>query len=395
MIVVESRTIERNCSNHKSDESTTSRSDLDEEEEEDDGNEEVIFQSFFPDVFPVGGTHDRMPTDDELKENDFEVKDRRRKRERRNRHRHGNVNGGDIEGIPQETLERKFLEIIDQDLVTEEKTFEESCELRQVMQGNLDDVCRSLQQFRAFPDTKIYPLFMLCALGASRSVLKKCLVAYPDALRHCDDVAGTALHYACSFRTNLKSIKFLLKKDPELACVSNAAGQTPLHIACSRGVSVDVIKLFLEANPKAVKKVDPNAMTSLHMACQSCVAVVHSDAILNALIEAYPKACRMKTRTDSSTPLHIAVRVKAPPRIIKLLVKVDASALREKDEDGCVPLLAAISVKSDLKVLKILVKSFKGGILLKNRSDEDSVSLAETLGYDRETVEYLQNYEAS
>lgn len=92
----------------------------------------------------------------------------------------------------------------------------------------------------------LYPLHVLCAIGASPFIVRKCYRAYPAALSEkIQHSVGSPLHYACLFQAHhkgmscedsdsyLEVVQFLGTKNPALlVCTSNEQLRTPLHVAC-------------------------------------------------------------------------------------------------------------------------------------------------------------------
>lgn len=89
-------------------------------------------------------------------------------------------------------------------------------------------LCKKKYKLEGF-NGKVHPLSVLCSLGASPAVVKKCYKAYPDALKDTDDV-GSALNYACSYRASLEVVQFITKKAPRSLKEVNIFERLPLHM---------------------------------------------------------------------------------------------------------------------------------------------------------------------
>jgi hypothetical protein len=146
-----------------------------------------------------------------------------------------------------------------------DNSFSETDELDALIEEH-PGICAKKYRFKAFKN-KTYPFSMLCALGASRTALKKCCKAFPFALTRTDEGVGTTLHYACAYQPRLETIKFLVKKNPDAVQKLNEDGRTPLHMACAcaSGAPKEVIEFLLQLNPQAHKKRDKDDMTPLQL----------------------------------------------------------------------------------------------------------------------------------
>lgn len=89
--------------------------------------------------------------------------------------------------------------------------------------------CSVKQSFEGFHGN-IYPLYAICALGASLATVKKCYHAFPDAITKADSWVGTCLHYACSYRAAFPVVEYLAKKNPLALKAVNQFSRLPLHM---------------------------------------------------------------------------------------------------------------------------------------------------------------------
>ena len=126
--------------------------------------------------------------------------------------------------------------------------------------------------FDAFDEDELYPLHMICALGASTDCVKACYKAHPDALQLCTRNMGYPVHYATAFdAATVDVVHYLAKKDPAALEHANASeGKTPLHLACeSEFGSADVVIFLTERCPKACEMKDEDGNTPLNLLCRS------------------------------------------------------------------------------------------------------------------------------
>jgi hypothetical protein len=102
--------------------------------------------------------------------------------------------------------------------------------IRQVIQDD-PKVCKRKYKFDSVEES-IYPLSMLCALGAELETIILAYEEYPQALTYSDDFIGTPLHYACAFQAPSKCVvSFLLSMRPSLKSSVNMAGRSPIALA--------------------------------------------------------------------------------------------------------------------------------------------------------------------
>jgi len=84
-------------------------------------------------------------------------------------------------------------------------------------------------QSRGFPGKNLSSL-SLCALGASSSTIEKCYEAHKDAILERDAWIGTALHYACAYKSTVKIVEFLVGKESSALREVNQFKRMPLHM---------------------------------------------------------------------------------------------------------------------------------------------------------------------
>lgn len=89
--------------------------------------------------------------------------------------------------------------------------------------------------------------------------------------------------------------------------------------------------------------------------------------VLNALLDAYPRAIRMDSE-GGRLPLHTAAAGRATPRVISTLVTANPSAARQRNKDGYLPLhVVAHWGQSDPLVAVILLKAYPDATFGRNR----------------------------
>jgi len=124
-------------------------------------------------------------------------------------------------------------------------------------------------QFDAFDDDWLYPLHMICALGASADCIKATYKANHGAMELSTDSMGFPIHFATAFDATVDVVHYLAKKDPAALEHANGNGQTPLHLACASEFGASDVVIFLtERGPKAAQLKDGDGHTPLNLACR-------------------------------------------------------------------------------------------------------------------------------
>jgi hypothetical protein len=256
------------------------------------------------------------------------------------------------------------------------------------------DGCTIKYAFDAFRDdrirAKMYPLSMLCALGASITAIRECYEAHKIALHEKDVWIGTPLHYACIYGASLDVIKFLVGINDNLLVEIDERGKlTPLHMAIISEAKPEVVSFLVEASSASLQMVDMNGMMPLHLACESDTAI----DVVKDMIGGYHLACVARS-SDGSTPLHIAVGRKAHLSLLKALIKGHAAALKVEDNRGRIPLHIAVAVQADYKTVRLLVKYCQDGIRVKNNLNQTPLQTAEkrNVEFDERVLELLRPY---
>lgn len=107
-----------------------------------------------------------------------------------------------------------------------------------------------------------------------------------------------------------------------------ANNATPLHLACMYRAPFRVVQLILRAHPAAVHVMDTQGWTPLYLALlygaddETCLLLIQQGVA--------PTTCKFMR----STPLHIACRHGASPRILEALVQSDPTMLMCSTESG-------------------------------------------------------------
>jgi ankyrin repeat protein len=253
-------------------------------------------------------------------------------------------------------------------------------------------LCDKKYHFDTF-EGMIYPFSMLCALGASRTVLKACAKASPISVSYRDKVLGSPIHYACEYQLSLDLLKYLAKKTPQAFFETDKHKRTPLHIACASAAPTECIIVLIEKNPQAAAIRDFFETTPLHYICAN--STLEWDAVnVSLLIEAYPQAATIQSKLGA-TPLHLALAADAPNYVIKQLIHAGKPALKKKDKDGCIPLFIAVKANSSLKKFKLLVKYYPDGRECLNGKGQTPWMMAKRLSRDPDVIRVLDPSEES
>ena len=162
----------------------------------------------------------------------------------------------------------EFFELLDLNPYREEKLEED--EFLKMLKAD-PDLAKQKYKFDAFDDDELYPLHMMCALGAGLDAVKACYKAHPAATELCTDSMGYAVHYATAFDATVDVVHYLAKKDPTALEHANvSSGKTPLHLACESEFPLPDVVIFLtERCPKAAEIKDNEGNTPLNLACKA------------------------------------------------------------------------------------------------------------------------------
>jgi hypothetical protein len=80
--------------------------------------------------------------------------------------------------------------------------------------------CTRKQLFKGFC-SEIYPLSMMCAIGADLSAIEACYQCHPEALKEKDMFVGTPLHYAVAYQAPPEVVKWLIDEEPSALKATN------------------------------------------------------------------------------------------------------------------------------------------------------------------------------
>lgn len=319
-------------------------------------------------------------------------------------------------------VDASFFKLVDLNPWREEKVDEKA-----FLDLLLDDVSLVQQKytFDAFDEDQLYPLHMICALGASVDCVKACYKAHPEALLHDDTTLGGPAHFACAFGATVDVVHYLAKKDPSSLEVTNSEKKTPLHLACQTQAEADVVIFLTERCPKAAAKKDKDGYTPLNLAC--CVlepqlkviedlTEVKMEAgtmkandgtwplwnamkfgvdtpVVKDLIVSNPEAAELIYEHDGSTVLHRALEKEMATSVLKDLMTAFPKGLETKDNEGRLPLHYAIESRADLIVIEMLVNRWPDSVEVPCPLGDIPHKMADRLGLSDKIVEFLNPYE--
>ena len=203
----------------------------------------------------------------------------------------------------------------------------------------------------------IYPLSMLCSLGASARAIRSAYHANPAALHECDLWIGTPLHYACSYRAPAEVADFLVQRQPEALEMTNHFSRTPLHMACLFRAPVATVSLLLKRCPQVAEAADKDGYTPLHLACENGA----SPETVELLVSANPNLAEAKTRYDS-TPLHFACAKNASKAVVQILLNCNSDVVTHMDLMGQTPMHMAAGGGASAAVIELLVQADPEGL---------------------------------
>jgi ankyrin repeat protein len=292
-------------------------------------------------------------------------------------------------GVNRDRAERLY-KCLNKDPAKEHSVYSDDDFMDLIIESPIE--CKMKYAFDAFsddPTAKMYPLSMLCALGASITAIRECYEAHKIAIHEKDIWIGTPLHYACIYGASLKVIKYLVGIDNNLLKEVDKKNLTPIHVAIISEAEPEVVSFLAEASIDSLQMVDMNGMMPLHLACDN-----DTDAdVVKEMVNEYPVAC-VARNFNGMTPLHIAVGHKAHLSLLKALVKGHEEAVKIADNRGRIPLHIAVDVQADYKIVRLLVKYFEEGIDVKNNLNQTPLETAEKMSvtFDERVLELLRPY---
>jgi len=256
------------------------------------------------------------------------------------------------------------------------------------------DLARDKYEFKAFQGENrhqhdvaalVYPLSMLCALGASKEAIIRCYMAHPSALSEVDNALGCPLHYACAYHAKEGLVRFLCKKEPSITTLVDVEHKrTPLHVATMHDAPIEVISVLILKGLTALTMPDNNGNTPLHLACQE-------DAdfqVIQALAQAQPAVCVAQS-SSGATPLHLALFHELPHTMIQTLVQANVKALEVADSKGRLPLHVAVGAETTPKTMQFLVDQYPGACQVENNHGRTPYATAKKHGKGKEILSVL------
>jgi len=232
----------------------------------------------------------------------------------------------------------------------------------------------------------IFPLSVLCALGASCKTIEQAYQAYEPAIDECDVWIGSPLHYACSYKAKPAVVKLLISMQPSMLEKTNQFGRMPLHMACLFKASSKTISVLLHKYPSAVDVAEKDGYTPLHLACENGA---NAD-VVKMLIDCNPDVCLRETSKECSTPLHLACAFHANSAVVKILLDACSEALDRLDASGLSPLHVAIKHQASVEVIEELVQSNPEIIHVPADDGHSAFSLAQQNNSSRKVLQLLK-----
>lgn len=213
------------------------------------------------------------------------------------------------------------------------------------------EYCSEKFKLEAFSES-VYPLSILCAIGASVSAVTTCRDTFPDAIQACDSYVGTPLHYACSYQASLEIVQFLVEANPDMLTKTNRFGRSALHMACMFAAEPTVVGFLLDQLPSLATQVDTESMTPLHICCDSNA---NNTTLLQTLFDSASgtDAC-LCPNAQGQLPLHMAVQASASKDSIERLVQACPASTKVADHQGKTATALASSLKLDDSIVLLL-----------------------------------------
>ena len=233
---------------------------------------------------------------------------------------------------------------------------------------------------------QIFPLSVLCTLGASLETVRLVYGAFPKAIDQCDPWIGTPLHYAMQHKAKAAVVSFLIRQHPFMLQERNQFGRLPLHTASLFKATSKTVSLLLEEYPQGADQVEKDGYTPLHLACENG----SSAEVVKLLVDGKPERCLALTHTDASTPLHLACANKANVAVVAELLTVGADALDCYDAQGYAPLHVAVKHQASAHVMKYIIEAKPECIDMKTGRGYTVLSLAKKSNAPAEVLKMLE-----
>lgn len=264
---------------------------------------------------------------------------------------------------------------------------------------------------------------MLCALNAPLSCIKTCYSLYPIAMNEHDSIYGTPLHYTCRFHSDIIVFQYIFKEmkvyhnTDSFVILNKHHKRSPLHLACmNSNIPVKTFEFIVMKTPAEIQMVpDKYNMNLLHLTCGS--SEPRFDVVNTLLLTVYAmelkalcrrddstnidgKCCSCTAQDDEgSTPLHKALRSKAHPTLIKLLLFRSHSSLHMMDNNGQLPLHVAVqrltpTVRPNddiITVLRMLISAYPQGLKVPDmQTNEVPHQYAKRLNLSNDIIQMLR-----
>ena len=246
------------------------------------------------------------------------------------------------------------------------------------------DCCKVRYEFDSFAG-QIFPLSVLCALGASRDTIELAHQAYPEAITDSTILVGTPLHYACSYKAPLEVIEYLIEKQPESLEATNHFKRTPLHMACLFKAEAQIISLLVQQFQQATGMQDKDGYSPLHLACENGA----TPDIIDILMTANSESVYLVTLKEE-TALHLASSNNAPKAVVQILLDAHAYAANQADLQGQTPLHVAAQGNASAAVIQLLIAAAENGLDALTDRGETPLRIAKRKDAPDHILELLQ-----
>ncbi|CAB9511562.1 Ankyrin Repeat [Seminavis robusta] len=188
----------------------------------------------------------------------------------------------------------------------------------------------------------------------------------------CPRLTLTALHDACSNRSQVQVIKYLVAKHPDGAAAATKEGNLPLHTACAGRASSSVVEFLLEEYSEATGVRNKRYKLPIHVALESGASL----AVIKLLAKADPDSLQVADYDIASLqfqkvwiqhcanismgnktglPLHYACKHLASLQTIHFLITECPDAARTKNKDGWLPIHYSCSRGAPLQHVQYLM----------------------------------------
>jgi len=197
----------------------------------------------------------------------------------------------------------------------------------------------------------------------SAGVVDALLRVHPEAARNLNANGETPLHLAIRRELPPRRVEALLQACPAAAMTKTVEGDLPLHLAVVEPQAPQrVIDLLLYTSPEAVLERNASGNTPLHLALAQ-ITVMEDLGLFDfadsepdntsvetvlALLKACPEAAKLPD-PHGNFPLHLAVRVSAPPEVLRALLHVHPEAANASDADGYTPQAQTKAIMDELQ----------------------------------------------